>query len=113
MVANAALVIRFAATKITCGNCGWIDGLLQMSPTCVNKNGLCAALPDRCRGARSQARAGSRRMTFPCECVNVRGMGVSSRFNSNSVFPARVASAASQLLQPQTAAACTDGGQHG
>lgn len=48
-------------------------------------------------------------MTFPRVCGNVRGMGVSSRFNSNSSFPARVASAASQLLQPQTAAACLHG----
>ena len=44
-------------------------------------------------------------MTFPGECTNVRGMGVSSRFKGKSSFPARVASAASQLLQLHTAAA--------
>lgn len=32
MVANAALVIRFAPTKLTFGNSGWTAGLLQMSP---------------------------------------------------------------------------------
>ena len=71
----------------------------------MRENDLCSALADRCRGARSQALVGFSRMAFPPECVNAREMGVSSRFKSKSSFPARVASAASQLLQLQTAAA--------